>query len=308
MSHNKEIFEYDIYCLDREAYFIIPYEDLEKAKHIIEKAYFKWAENEAPEVHDECCEEYICNCLKDNNIDYEFIEDIDDYYYKTLNHYNLEAGINIENDFVLDHTKELMTCYANDMSIIDFDYWTRYQEVLNENISFNEYITIDTYYDESPMDIDKSDINTINDLKTYLKNYRENESINNKEKEIMDFLKEINQNFTIENNGKLILNENKKTGYEIHLGYNDITVSKVNVNFYSEEFNSYGYKLENSKRIEFSDHEIANKIYDNIKSSIKSKMNSFDKSSSIDDRLTKIASMKNNDVKTKDAKNKDLEI
>ena len=90
-------------------------------------------------------------------------------YLKALEHYNLAAGIDIENDYVKKYARELISCYEANNSLIDFDFWTRYEELTGEKITYNEYLYIDSMYDGDPHDVKENDTSVISTFKENLK-------------------------------------------------------------------------------------------------------------------------------------------
>ena len=71
--------EYYVWCFDR--YLTIELQDetdISKAKEIMENAYDKWMEH-SEDADCTCCEEYICECLKENGINFKCImEEMED--------------------------------------------------------------------------------------------------------------------------------------------------------------------------------------------------------------------------------------
>lgn len=94
-------------------------------------------------------------------------------YKAALEHFNQKAGVNIENDFVKNHGRELIFCYENNKSLVDFDFWTKYETLCGEKMKFDEYLAVDALYDGDPHDIKENDTQTISEIKDNLKNYRD---------------------------------------------------------------------------------------------------------------------------------------
>lgn len=78
----------------------------------------------------------------------------------------------IDNDFVFAHAEELIYCHQNRKGIIDFDFWTQYETLLRSKMTFEEYIYVDSCYDEDPMGLCEDDINVISMLADKLNQYR----------------------------------------------------------------------------------------------------------------------------------------
>ena len=93
-------------------------------------------------------------------------------YQEALNHFGLEVDTNIENDHVKDHARELLYCYDNNKTLIDFDFWTRYETLCDEKLTFDEYLTMDRFFDGDPHDVQTSDLDTISGFKKTLNSYR----------------------------------------------------------------------------------------------------------------------------------------
>lgn len=55
-------------CFDRYITFDVNDKDKYKAEHIIEKAYEDWIEDDMGY----CCEEYLCECLKESGIEFTY--------------------------------------------------------------------------------------------------------------------------------------------------------------------------------------------------------------------------------------------
>lgn len=102
-------------------------------------------------------------------------------YQKALAHFSEEAEVNIENEFVRKYAGELCYCYVHGKELIDFDFWTRYEELLGEKISFGEYLAIDREFDLDPHDVTPEDKEIIADWKKgwqkSLETYREEQKI-----------------------------------------------------------------------------------------------------------------------------------
>ncbi len=79
-------------------------------------------------------------------------------YYNAIGHYSYEqlltTGENIESEFIRQHAEELVFCYQNGKSLIDFDCWTQYETLLGEKITFEEYSQLDKAYEGDPLELD----------------------------------------------------------------------------------------------------------------------------------------------------------
>jgi len=94
-------------------------------------------------------------------------------YQEALEHFNAEAHINIENDYVKKHGRELIYCYENKKNLLDFDFWTRYEDICKDKLTFDEYIAIDRSFDGDPLEIEPTNQEVAAKLKENLESYRD---------------------------------------------------------------------------------------------------------------------------------------
>lgn len=96
----------------------------------------------------------------------------EDVYQASLRHFNekyfQEPGFSIENDYVKEHKEELCYCYEHDKTLIDFDWWCRYEDLLKTRITYKEYCSLDRALYADPMDIKLEDTKTIKALQRHL--------------------------------------------------------------------------------------------------------------------------------------------
>lgn len=96
----------------------------------------------------------------------------EDVYQAALQYFNAkvfqESGFSIENDYVKEHKDELCYCYEHDKTLIDFDWWCRYEELLKTRITYEEYRSLDNMLDADPMDIRLEDTKTVKALQKHL--------------------------------------------------------------------------------------------------------------------------------------------
>ena len=97
-------------------------------------------------------------------------------YEKAISYYSQQMEVDIENDHVRKHASELVFCYKNGKGLLDFDFWTQYEELLGEQMSFPEYLALDRTFDGDPHDITPSDKETIGMLKQNLEELRQKQS------------------------------------------------------------------------------------------------------------------------------------
>ena len=88
-------------------------------------------------------------------------------------HFNQKTGNDIENDFVRQHAAELIFCYENHKDLIDFDFWTHYESLLSDRLSWDEYTSLDRMYGDDPLEIQQNDLTTIASLKATLSDLRD---------------------------------------------------------------------------------------------------------------------------------------
>ena len=93
-------------------------------------------------------------------------------YQQAVNHFNKEMGFDIENDYIRSRAEQLVCCFENKANLIDFDLWTRYEDLLKEKLSYNEYLAISENYDDSPFDVEPEDKDKIAEYMYFLKNHR----------------------------------------------------------------------------------------------------------------------------------------
>ena len=93
-------------------------------------------------------------------------------FHEAVAHFSHDIDHNIENDFVREHAAELIFCYENKKTLIDFDFWCQYETLLKENMTYDEYVALDGMYEDDPLDIEPNDYDTIGVLRADLESYR----------------------------------------------------------------------------------------------------------------------------------------
>lgn len=130
---------------------------------------------------DECkqfCED--CNWVfKDEN---DFVWDLEmedsrdellpEDYFTALDYYSDKVGRDIENEFVRAHAEELVYCFHNEKEFNEFDYWTEYETLLGEKISYEEYVAVDDESPDYPSEIEPNDLEKIGALREVLTEFR----------------------------------------------------------------------------------------------------------------------------------------
>ena len=75
-------------------------------------------------------------------------------------------------DFYEAYAEEFVYCCENNKDLLDFDFWTRYELLVGEKLSWDEYVAIDNSFDGDPLDVSFSDRETIESFRDSLNNYR----------------------------------------------------------------------------------------------------------------------------------------
>lgn len=116
-------------------------------------------------------------CKMNGTVRENFLEDAlfklaNPEYENAVNYFSRKGCKSFNDSFAKDHAYELVYCYNQAKGLIDFDCWTHYEEVLGEDITFEEYTQIDSSYDGDPLEIEKTDADIIRDLRSELESCR----------------------------------------------------------------------------------------------------------------------------------------
>lgn len=95
-----------------------------------------------------------------------------DLFLKAVSFYSSDAATDILNDFVKKYADEYIYGYQHRKDLIDIDFWCRYEELLDEKLTWDEYVELDNYVDGSPEDISSDDDVVIKALKNRLLAFR----------------------------------------------------------------------------------------------------------------------------------------
>ena len=95
-----------------------------------------------------------------------------DLFVKAVSYYSSDAATDILNGFVKKHADEYIYGYQHCKDLIDIDFWCRYEELLGEKLTWDEYVELDNYVDGSPEDISSDDCGVVKVLKERLVAYR----------------------------------------------------------------------------------------------------------------------------------------
>lgn len=92
-----------------------------------------------------------------------------------LQYFSQDIDIDVNRKFLEDYANKLIYCYENKKDVLDFDFWVRYELLLGEKLTWDEYVAIDNKFDGDPHDVELSNNRTINTFRTNLKKVRESE-------------------------------------------------------------------------------------------------------------------------------------
>lgn len=205
------------------------------------------------------------------------VDDRNDYY--------KEASSRIRND------KE-MTLFAVNINAGNFLY--------TSDILKDDKDVVKTVIDKNPLFIFSASKN------------KQNEYFEECKKELLDFAENKCKNsfITDTRHDKLIIDKNLKEGYILNMisFSNFIDITKVNIS-YNEETKSLGYaglgpNSNSSKTYVFPNHETAKNFYEKIQSIIESRS---EKKMSLDEKLKQAASMRGENNKSNDTKDKNID-
>ncbi|MEE1503108.1 MAG: hypothetical protein UGF89_02540, partial [Acutalibacteraceae bacterium] len=91
---------------------------------------------------------------------------------KAVSYYSSDVATDILNEYVKSHADEYVYGYLHCKDLIDIDFWCRYEDLLGEKISWDEYVELDNYVDGSPEDISPEDGMVMKALKGRLAAFR----------------------------------------------------------------------------------------------------------------------------------------
>lgn len=73
-TYGKKRLEYYVNCFNRDLVLYINQDEEANVRFILDEAYDYWMMGE-DELGDECCEEYMCRMLKENEIEFIWINE-----------------------------------------------------------------------------------------------------------------------------------------------------------------------------------------------------------------------------------------
>ena len=88
---------------------------------------------------------------------------------KALNHFHLDS---IDEDILKGNEDKLIFCAENDKKSFDFDNWVRYETLLKEKMSFEEYTSVNEKLGKNPFDVNFSDCDLLHSLRKHLESVR----------------------------------------------------------------------------------------------------------------------------------------
>lgn len=71
----------------------------------------------------------------------------------------------IENAYTREHAEELVYCFLNKKDILDFDMWTHCETLMNETLSFDEYLTLDAGFSGDILELSENDTDVLETFK-----------------------------------------------------------------------------------------------------------------------------------------------
>lgn len=79
--------------------------------------------------------------------------DAEDLFRNALNFYGYDVEKSLHNDFLRKHADTLICGYQEGVAEIDMDFWMQYEELLDEKMSYDEYIFVDKLYEGDPLEL-----------------------------------------------------------------------------------------------------------------------------------------------------------
>lgn len=87
----------------------------------------------------------------------------------------------IENAYTQKHAEELVYCFLNKKDILDFDMWTHYETLLDETLSFDEYLALDADFSGDILELSENDTDVLDTFKHQLISLRQAQTETKKE-------------------------------------------------------------------------------------------------------------------------------
>lgn len=90
---------------------------------------------------------------------------------------SLDVDMDENRDFFETHANKLIYITENKKDLLDFDFWVRYELLLGEKLSWDEYVAIDREFDGDPHEVAFDDNKTISGFKKALVEYRQGKDV-----------------------------------------------------------------------------------------------------------------------------------
>ncbi len=94
-------------------------------------------------------------------------------YSAAIAYFSREAGQDVESEFTKAHAEELVFCHQIRKDLLDFAFWTQYEKLLGERITWDEFQLLDDLYVGDPLELSAQDTEQIVSFRTTLVDYRD---------------------------------------------------------------------------------------------------------------------------------------
>lgn len=108
-----------------------------------------------------------------SSVDEVFNEAFNTEFEKANEHYKLVTGKYMDAEFAEAHADKLILCYQKAIDYINIDFWAVYEDLLDENLTYREYVYIDSHNIFNPFEVNPSDIDRIQEFRKDLDAFRE---------------------------------------------------------------------------------------------------------------------------------------
>lgn len=90
-----------------------------------------------------------------------------------LQYFSQDVDVEENRSFLEGHANKLIYCFENEKDMLDFDFWVRYELLLGEKITWDEYVAVDNTLDGDPHDVSLFQRLTFARLVDALKEFRD---------------------------------------------------------------------------------------------------------------------------------------
>lgn len=105
------------------------------------------------------------------NEEFEYVSDkMEEKFLAAVEHFSKELGSELDPECL--NKDELVFCFENKSSLIDYDFWVRYEALVGEALVYDEYRAIDSEFDGDPHDVEPEDVRVIEGFKEFLHKHR----------------------------------------------------------------------------------------------------------------------------------------